>query len=71
MKYRVHIEQDEDEVFVATCPSLPGCVSQGTTRQQALTNIREAIEAYLESLRKHGEAVPPGVHEEVVDVGSG
>jgi len=55
MKYRVLLEQDEDGVFVATCPSLPGCVSQGTTRAEANTNIREAIEGYLKSLRKHGD----------------
>ncbi len=71
MKYRVHLEQDEDGAFVATCPSLPGCVSQGATRSEAIANIREAIDAYLESLRKHDEAVPPGIHEEVVEAGSG
>ena len=71
MKYRVHLEQDEDGAFVATCPSLPGCVSQGATRAKAIANIREAIDAYLESLRKHDEAIPPGIHEEVVEAGSG
>lgn len=71
MKYRVHLEQDEDGVFVATCPSLPGCVSQGTTRSEAIANIREAIDAYLESLRKHDEAVPPGIHGQMVEAGSG
>ena len=71
MKYRVHLEQDEDGAFVATCPSLPGCVSQGATRSEAIANIREAIDAYLESLRKHDEAVPPGIHEEVIEAGSG
>ncbi len=71
MKYRVHLEQDEDGAFIATCPSLPGCVSQGATRSEAIANIREAIDAYLESLRKHDEAVPPGIHEEVVEAGSG
>jgi len=59
MKYRVIIEQDEDGMFVAECPNLPGCVSQGKTRSEALTNIKDAIEGYLESLRKHGDPVPP------------
>jgi predicted RNase H-like HicB family nuclease len=68
MFYRVHLEQDEDGIFVATCPSLPGCVSQGTTRSEAQQNIREAIALYLKSLRKHGEPVPPGIEEEVVEV---
>lgn len=60
MKYRVCLEQDEDGVFVATCPALPGCVSQGKTRSEATENVREAIEGYLKSLKKHGEpaAVP-------------
>ena len=55
MQYRVYLEQDEDGIFVATCPVLPGCVSQGRTRSEATENIREAIEGYLETLRKHGE----------------
>lgn len=68
MKYRVLIEQDEDGVFVAQVPSLPGCISQGTTRGEALENVREAIAAYLESLQKHDEPVPPAITEEVVEV---
>ena len=71
MKYRIVFEQDEDGVFVVTCPSLPGCVSQGRTRAEAQANIREAITGYLKSLRKHGEAVPPGIEEEVVEIAGG
>lgn len=71
MKYRVYLEPDEDGVFVATCPSLPGCVSQGNTRAEAMANIREAIEAYLISLRKHGDPVPPSIFEDVVEVSGG
>ena len=47
MKFRVIIEQDEDGFFVAECPALPGCVSQGKTREEAQKNIREAIEGWL------------------------
>jgi predicted RNase H-like HicB family nuclease len=68
MRYRVLIEPDEDGVFVAEVPALPGCVSQGNTRAEAIVNIKEAIAAYLESLQKHGEPVPPAVSEEVVEV---
>lgn len=68
MKYRVYIERDEDGVFVAECPSLPGCISQGKTREEARKNIREAMEAYLESLKKHDEPVPPPIHEEIIEV---
>ena len=68
MKLRVIIEQDEDGKFVATCPTLPGCISQGETREQARANIIDAIKGYITSLRKHGEAVPPPITEEVVEV---
>ena len=68
MKYRVLIEQDEDGVFIAEVPSLPGCISQGGTREQAVENIKEAIALYLESLAAHGEPVPPPITEEFVEV---
>ena len=68
MKLRVIIEQDEDGQFVATCPTLPGCISQGQTREQARANIIDAIKGYVASLRKHGEPVPPAITEEVVEV---
>jgi len=68
MRYRVLIEQDEDGVFVAECPSLPGCISQGATRQEALASIQDAMAGYLESLRKHDEPIPPAIWEETVEV---
>ncbi len=68
MKYRVTIEQDEDGVFIAKCPSLPGCVSQGKTRKEALANIKDAIDGYLASLKKHNEPIPPSIDEELVEV---
>jgi antitoxin HicB len=71
MKFRIHIEQDEDSKFVASCPSLPGCWSQGDTRDEALRNISDAIEGYLESLRKHGDPIPPPISEETIEVNFG
>jgi antitoxin HicB len=71
MKYRVYLEPDEDGVFVATCPALPGCISQGHTHAEATANIQEAIEGYLKSLKKHGEPVPPSIIEEIVEVTGG
>jgi predicted RNase H-like HicB family nuclease len=68
MKYRVLVEQDEDGMYVAEVPALPGCISQGATREQAVENIKEAIAVYLESLEAHGEAVPPPITEELVEV---
>ena len=68
MKYRVLIEQDEDGVFVAEVPSLPGCISQGQTRAEVTENIKDAISLYLESLSAHNEAVPLPITEELVEV---
>jgi len=48
---------------VAEVPSLPGCISQGATRDEALRNIREAITGYLESLKAHNEPVPPPIDD--------
>ena len=47
-KFLTTLERDEDGVWVAECPSIPGCVSQGSTRDEAIANIREAIAACLE-----------------------
>lgn len=68
MKWRVLIEQDEDGVFVAEVPSLPGCISQGNTRDEAKKNVNEAIQAYLESLKENGDPIPPPINEEVIEV---
>lgn len=68
MRYRVLIEQNEDGVYVAKAPALPGCISQGKTRSEAIENIKEAIQSYLESLSAHGEPVPPSISEEVVEI---
>jgi predicted RNase H-like HicB family nuclease len=68
VKYRVLIEQDEDGIFIAEVPALPGCISQGNTRIEVLRNIQEAITAYLESLKAHNEPIPPSINEEVVEV---
>lgn len=62
MKYRVVVEPDfESGGFVVSCPGLPGCHSQGETYEEALANIREAIQAYLESLKKHNQSLPSSV----------
>jgi len=68
MRYRVLIQQDEDGVYVAEVPALPGCLSQGSTREEAVANVREAMAAYLESLEEHGEPVPPPIIEEIVEI---
>ena len=70
MKYRVLLQPDEDGQFVAEVPALPGCISQGKSRDEALRNVKEAIALYLESLQAHGDAVPPPIQEEIVEVES-
>jgi predicted RNase H-like HicB family nuclease len=55
---QVLICTDEDNKWVASCPSLPGCVSQGKTREETIENIKEAIEAYIEALEMDGLPVP-------------
>lgn len=68
MKYRVLLQLDDDGAWVAEVPALPGCVSQGRTREEAVANVREALAAYLESLEEHGDPVPPPISEEIVEL---
>ena len=49
----------EDGYWVVECPSLPGCISQGKTKEEAVQNIREAIEGYVLALQDDGLPVPP------------
>lgn len=49
----------EDGYWVVECPSLPGCISQGKTKEEAVQNIREAIEGYVLSLQQDGLPIPP------------
>jgi predicted RNase H-like HicB family nuclease len=54
MKFSVTLERDEDGVWVAECPAIPGCVSQGKTRDEALSNVREAIKLCIEVRAEQG-----------------
>ena len=54
MEIMVTLERDEDGVWVVECPSIPGCVSQGKTKSEALANIREAIELCIEVRAEQG-----------------
>ena len=57
---QVLIYRGEDSFYVAECPSLPGCLSQGETKEEATINIKEAIEVYIAALEADGLPVPPG-----------
>jgi len=66
MKFTVTLDRDEDGVWIAECPSIPGCVSQGGTREEALENVREAIAACLEVRAERG--MPLTVETQQVEV---
>ncbi len=55
---QVLIYPGEDGYWVAECPSLPGCISQGKTREKAIQNIKEAIEGYIASLKDDHISIP-------------
>ena len=55
---QVLVYPGEDGFWVVECPSLPGCISQGATKEEALANIREAIEVYVAALDEEGLPVP-------------
>ena len=57
-KYRIVLVPEADGVFSVLVPALPGCYTQGETREEALAMAREAIELHIESLREHGEPIP-------------
>jgi len=59
MKFKVLIERDEDDWYVATVPSLPGCISQGKTEEEAKKNIKEAIKLHLSALAEEGVPIKP------------
>ena len=65
MKYRVVLEPQDEGGYTIYVPSLPGCVSQGETSEEALANIKEAIEVYLESLRERRIPLPRVEEHEV------
>lgn len=66
MKFVTTLERDEDGVWIVECPSIPGCVSQGETRDEALANIREAIAACLEVRAERG--LPLTIETQQVEV---
>ena len=68
MRYTVILERESDNGYVASVPILPGCVSQGDSRSEALANIREAIELYIEDCRVAGDPAPVEDSREYVEL---
>ena len=71
MKYTVVLARESDGGFVVSVPVLPGCISQGNSREEALANIREAVELYVEDCRLSGDPVPEEDSLEYVEVRTG
>ena len=68
MRYTVILEKEADDGYVATVPALPGCVSQGDTRDEAIANIREAAELYIEDCVQNGDRVPQEAGRECIEL---
>jgi predicted RNase H-like HicB family nuclease len=71
MKYTAILEREADGGYAVTVPVLPGCVSQGDTREEALANIREAIDLYVEDCHLAGDPVPEEDSVELVELSNG
>ncbi len=67
-KYRIIVEQDEDRVYIASCPTLQGCYSQGDTVEEAIENIKDAIRLHIEAREALGEPIPIEVRVEEIEV---
>ena len=67
--FRVEVE-DEDGRWVAEIPSLPGCATEGDSKEEALEALREAAQAYLDVMSEHGDPLPEKVQEEVMVIDS-
>ena len=65
MKYTAILEPGKDGYIVVNVPALPGCITQGKTREEALKNAREAIELYIEVLKEDNEPIPQDTGTEV------
>jgi predicted RNase H-like HicB family nuclease len=68
MKYTIIIEKGRESGYVAYAPALKGCVSQGKTREDAIKNVKEAIEAYIEALMEDGLPVPTETGKDTVEL---
>ena len=68
VKLAVILTDGEDGYVIAQVPVIPGCISQGKTRAEALANIKDAMTGYLASLKQHDEPVPPPISEEIVEI---
>lgn len=57
-RFTIVVEQDEDGVYISSCPALQGCYSQGDTYKEAVANLKDAIQLHIEARREVGEPIP-------------
>ncbi|MCL4459618.1 MAG: type II toxin-antitoxin system HicB family antitoxin [Chloroflexi bacterium] len=67
-RFTILVEQDEDGVYIASCPALQGCYSQGETYEEAVTNLKDAIRLHIEARQAVGEVIPLEVAVDEVEV---
>jgi predicted RNase H-like HicB family nuclease len=69
LQYRVILQPDEEGGYTVIVPALPGCISEGNTKKEALANIQEAIQGWIEVSRAYGDYIPPSdIIEAMVEV---
>ena len=59
MRFTVVMEKDEDGIYVVTVPALPGCISDGHTVEEAISNIKEAVQGFIDDMNADGKPIPP------------
>lgn len=67
-RFHVHLQPTEEGGYTASVPALPGCATQGETKEEAMSMIRDAIKGYIASLKKHKEPLPVGSDHAEVDL---
>ena len=67
-RFTIVMEQDEDSVYIASCPALQGCYSQGGTYKEAVENLKDAIHLHIEARREVGEPVPIEIAIDKVEI---
>jgi len=66
--FTIVVEQDDDGVYIASCPALQGCYSQGDTYQEAIENLKDAIRLHIEARQELGEPIPLEIAVERIEV---
>ena len=67
-RFLIYLEPAEEGGYIVSAPALPGCVTQGETKEEALEMIQDAIAGYVASLKKHGEPLPAGFERAEVEM---